>query len=76
MKCRQLQLPGSMLGRALHYVTAQWRKLMRYVEDGRFAIDNNACESVIHPYVFGRRNWLFTDTVAGANASANQYALL
>jgi transposase len=26
--------------------------------------------------VVGRRNWLFSDTVAGANASANLYSLL
>ena len=28
------------------------------------------------PLVVGRRNWLFSDTVAGANASANLYSLL
>ncbi len=69
-------LPGSLLGKALHYVTAQSRKLVRYVEDGRFPIDNNACENAIRPFVVGRRNWLFADTVAGANASANLYSLL
>lgn len=69
-------LPGSLLGKALHYVTAQWRKLVRYVEDGRYPIDNNACENAIRPFVVGRRNWLFADTVAGANASANLYSLL
>ena len=37
---------------------------------------NNACENAIRPYVVGRRNWLFADTVAGANASANLYSLL
>lgn len=26
--------------------------------------------------MIGRRNWLFADTVAGANASANLYSLL
>ena len=26
--------------------------------------------------MIGRRNWLFTDTVAGANASANLYSLV
>lgn len=26
--------------------------------------------------MIGRRNWLFSDTVAGANASANLYSLL
>jgi hypothetical protein len=48
----------------------------RYVEDGRYAIDNNVCENAIRPFVVGRRNWLFADTVAGANASANLYSLL
>ena len=69
-------LPGSLLGKALHYLTAQWPKLMRYIEDGRWPIDNNACENAIRPFVVGRRNWLFADTVAGAHASANLYSLL
>jgi len=37
---------------------------------------NNACENAIRPFCVGRRNWLFADTVAGANASANLYSLL
>ena len=69
-------LPGSLLGKALHYVTAQWPKLVRYVHDGRFPIDNNVCENAIRPFCVGRRSWLFADTVAGANASANLYSLL
>jgi transposase len=69
-------LPGSLLGKALHYLTAQWPKLVRYVDDGRYPIDNNACENAIRPFVVGRRNWLFADTVAGAHASANLYSLL
>jgi transposase len=39
-------------------------------------LDNNACENAIRPFVIGRRNWLFADTVAGAHASANLYSLL
>lgn len=69
-------LPASLLGKALHYLSAQWGKLTRYVEDGRYPIDNNPCENAIRPFVVGRRNWLFSDTVAGANASANLYSLL
>jgi transposase len=69
-------LPGSLLGKALHYLTAQWPKLVRYVDDGRYPIDNNACENSIRPFVVGRRNWLFSDTVGGAHASANLYSLL
>ncbi|WP_194727448.1 IS66 family transposase [Noviherbaspirillum malthae] len=69
-------VPGSLLGRALHYLSGQWPKLTRYIEDGRYPIDNNPCENAIRPFVVGRRNWLFSDTVAGAQASANLYSLI
>jgi transposase len=68
--------PQTLLGQALHYAAGQWAKLERYVKDGNYPIDNNACENSIRPFVVGRRNWLFCDTVAGANASANLYSLL
>jgi hypothetical protein len=69
-------LPKSLLGQALHYLASQWNKLKRYVEDGRYSIDNNVQENAIRPFCVGRRNWLFADTVAGATASANLYSLL
>jgi len=69
-------VPGSALGKALHYFSSQWPKLVRYVQDGRYPIDNNACENSIRPFVVGRKSWLFSDTVAGANASANLYSLV
>ena len=69
-------VPGSLLGKALHYLSAQWPKLTRYVENGAWPIDNNLCENAIRPFVVGRRNWLFADTVAGARASANLYSLV
>jgi transposase len=46
------------------------------VENGAWPIDNNRCENAIRPFVVGRRNWLFADTVAGANANANLYSLI
>jgi transposase len=69
-------LPKSLLGQAQHYLASQWHKLKRYLEDGRYSIDNNVQENAIRPFCVGRRNWLFADTVAGANASANLYSLL
>ncbi len=69
-------VPGSLLGKALHYLSAQWPKLSRFVTNGSYPIDNNPCENAIRPFVVGRRNWLFSDTVGGANASANLYSLL
>lgn len=69
-------LPGSLLGQALHYLSSQWNKLKLYVNNGAYPIDNNACENSIRPFVIGRKGWLFSDTGAGANASANLYSLL
>ena len=68
--------PNTLLGKALHYAERQWPKLERFVGNGNYPIDNNACENSIRPFVIGRRNWLFADTVAGAHASANLYSLL
>ncbi|MDR6410769.1 UNVERIFIED_ORG: hypothetical protein ABIC62_004176 [Burkholderia sp. 1595] len=49
-------------------------KLIRYVENGTWPISNNACENAIRPFTVGIKNWLFYDTVAGANAAANPYS--
>ena len=64
------------LGQALGYLSGQWPKLCRYVENGLWPICNNACENSIRPFVISRKNFLFCDTVAGAKASANLYSLV
>jgi hypothetical protein len=53
-----------------------WCKLVRYTERGDLPIDNNRCENAIRPFVVGRKAWLFSDTPAGANASAIIYSLV
>lgn len=47
-------------------------KLVRYVENGNWPISNNLCENAIRPLIVGRKGWLFADTAAGAQASANR----
>lgn len=39
-------------------------------------IDNNPAERAIRPFVIGRKNWLFSDTPRGAQASALIYSLI
>lgn len=68
--------PRSATGKALHYLHNQWPKLVCYLEDGRLSIDNNLAENAIRPFVVGRKNWLFSDSVRGVKASANLYSLI
>ena len=68
--------PQSHLGKALHYANHEWPSLIRYLEDGRLSIDNNFVENAIRPFAVGRKNWLFSDSVAGAKASAAIYSIL
>jgi transposase len=68
--------PKTKLGQALHYLQAQWAALVRYLDDGRYPIDNNAIENAIRPFAVGRKNWLFSKSTAGARASANLYSLI
>ena len=66
----------SLTGKAMAYLNRQWPKLVRVLEDGRIPLDTNLVENAIRPFVLGRRNWLFADTMAGARASANLYGLI
>ncbi|HEN46861.1 MAG TPA: IS66 family transposase [Mizugakiibacter sp.] len=67
--------PTSATGKALNYLHNEWDKLIRYLDDGRLAIDNGA-ENAIRPFVIGRKNWLFSTSVKGVKASANLYSLI
>ena len=39
-------------------------------------ISHNLAENAIRPFVVGRKNWLFCDTVKGAESSAIVYSLV
>lgn len=66
----------SHIGRAINYTLNQWDKLILYVEDGHLGIDNNITERDIRPFTTGRKNWLFSKSVEGAEASADLYSIV
>jgi len=69
-------LPKSLLGQAAHYANSQKLYLERYILDGRLEISNNRAERSVKPFVIGRKNWLFSNTVNGANSSAIIYSII
>lgn len=68
--------PSTSLGKALSYQHGLWQRLVRYTERGDLPIDNNAAEGAIRPFVIGRKAWLFSNSPAGAHASAVIYSLI
>lgn len=68
--------PKSLTGKALTYLDNQWPYLTAYLDHGAAAIDNNKAERAIRPFVIGRKNWLFANSVKGAKASSTLYSLI
>ena len=69
-------LPQGTLGQAIAYTRQRWPCLITYLEDGRYEIDNNRTERAIKPFVMGRNNFLFSQSVDGAHTSARLYSLI
>jgi transposase len=70
------QTGRSTFGEAIKYVLGQELYLRHYLLDGRLAISNNRAERSIKPFVIGRKNFLFANTVRGAEASSVIYSLV
>ena len=69
-------LPKSPLGKAIGYAQNQWPALLRYVDDGRLSISNNAAERALRPFAIGRKNWLFFQREGGGKVAAVLMSLL
>ena len=68
--------PSSEMGKAIAYTLGQWEKIISYLECAELTPDNNAAERSIKPFVLGRKNWLFSGSPEGANASALLFSLI
>lgn len=66
----------SGLGKAVYYSLEQWKYLERYLLDIRLEISNNRAERSIKPFVIDRKNFLFANTVRGAEGSAIMFSLI
>ena len=69
-------LPKGKIGAAISYTLGQWHKLERYLEDGRYEIDNNWVENSIRPVAVGRKNYLFAGSHDAAQRSAMIYSFM
>ena len=56
---RDMTPPGGLLGKAITYLTNQWKRLLLCLEDGEIELTNNRRERELRALVLGRKNWLF-----------------
>ena len=68
--------PKLAISRALTYALNQREWLMNVFLDGRLELSNNRAERSIKPFVMGRKNWLFCNSVSGAKASAIAFSIM
>ena len=67
---------GDRLIKAINYSNGCRPFMMNYLKDGACSLSNNLSENSIRPLVVGRKNWLFCDTPAGADASMKIYSMI
>lgn len=69
-------LDRGAMAKAIDYSLAHWSALVRYCEDGRLDIDNNAAERALRTVAVGRKNWIFFGNERGGEAAAVLYGLI
>lgn len=67
---------SEQMRKALNYINGCRPYMMTYLKDGHCSLSNNLSENSIRPVVTGRKNWLFSDTQAGADASMVVYSMI
>ena len=73
---QQNPVRNTRMDKAVNYVLNRKDTAETYLEDGRCSFTNNLSENAIRPFAVGRKNWLFSDSVNGANASAVVYTMV
>lgn len=67
---------GSALYKARNYSLNQRAELEEFLADGRLELTNNRAERAVKPFVIARKNFLFSDTSKGADASALCFSII
>src|SRR3546814_6741209 len=60
----------------MRYALARRENLLRYLDDGCLAIDNNPAERALRGIALGRKTYLFAGSDAGGERAAAIYSLI
>lgn len=64
------------VAQAIDYMLKRWPGFIRFLEDGRICLTNNAAERALRGLALGRKAWLFAGSDRGADRAAIMYTLI
>lgn len=67
---------GQLVHRAVNYILEDKKAFLKYLQDGRIEMHNNAIERMFRHVALGRRNWIHTGSHFAAENIAFMYSLL
>jgi transposase len=64
------------VAKTMDYMLKRWEAFVRFLDDGRICLTNNAAERVLRGIALGRKAWLFAGSDRGGQRAAIMYSLI
>jgi transposase len=61
---------SSSVAAPIDYMLRRWDRFIRFIDDGRICLTNNAAERALRGFALGRKSWLFAGSDRGADRAA------
>ena len=67
---------GNDVAKAMDYMLKRWPAFVRFLDDGRICLSNNAAERALRGIALGRKSWLFAGSDRGGQRAAAMYSII
>jgi transposase len=67
---------SSAVAGPIDYMLRRWDRFIRFIDDGRICLTNNAAERALRGFALGRKSWLFAGSERGAARAAVMATLI
>ena len=67
---------SASVAKPIDYVLRRWVRFVRFIDDGRVCLSNNAAERALRGFALGRKSWLFAGSERGAERAAAMATLI
>jgi len=67
---------SASVAKPIDYMLRRWDRFVRFIDDGRVCLSNNAAERALRGFALGRKSWLFAGSERGADRAATMATLI